>query len=143
MLSTPQGSRLRPNQVIASSREGSALVISATSSSLRPSVWRNSRAACSANGKQTASALTVALTILRLSLRPLLISCTRALVGVGSLGGKIAPRGINNSSLTGHTNGVALFSADSFDEAFLNLAEFDHRQTAQRAYRRCALGPSA
>src|SRR5208337_607308 len=94
----------RPNQFIASSREGSALVISATSSSLRPSVWRNSRAACSANGKQTASALTVAVTILRLSLRPLLISCTRAtrlsspksLVGVGSLvGGKIAPRGIN------------------------------------------------
>ena len=28
-----------------------------------------------------------------------------------------------NSSLTGHTNGVAPFSADSFDEAFLNLAE--------------------
>ena len=28
-----------------------------------------------------------------------------------------------NSSLTGHTNGVALFSADSFDEPFLNLAE--------------------
>src|SRR5271167_1613081 len=28
-----------------------------------------------------------------------------------------------NSSLTGHTNGVALFSADSFDEAFLNLVE--------------------
>jgi hypothetical protein len=27
-----------------------------------------------------------------------------------------------NSSLTGHTNGVALFSADSFDEAFPNLA---------------------
>src|SRR5208337_77633 len=101
--------RLRPNQVMASSREGSALVISATSSSLRPSVWRNSRAACSANGKQTASALTVALTILRLSLRPLLISCTRALVGVGSLGGKIAPRGINECfNLFAHGGLIAL-----------------------------------
>src|SRR5271166_3625505 len=82
MLSTPQGSRFRPNQFIASSREGCALVISAASSSLRPSVWRNSRAACSANGKQTCSALTGAVTILRLSLRLLLISCTQALVGV-------------------------------------------------------------
>jgi len=51
------------------------------SSSLRPSVWRNSRAACSANGKQTCSPVTGAVTILRLSLRLLLISCTRALVG--------------------------------------------------------------
>src|SRR5271166_6585896 len=110
MLSTPQCFRLRPNQVMASSREGSALVISATSSSLRPSVWRNSRAACSANGKQTASALTVAVTILRLSLRPLLISCTRALVGVGSLvGGKIAPRGINECfDLFAHGGLIAL-----------------------------------
>src|SRR5208283_915511 len=102
---------------MASSREGSALVISATSSSLRPSVWRNSRAACSANGKQTASALTVALTILRLSLRPLLISCARAtrlsspksLLGVGSLGGKIAPRGINECfDLFAHGGLIAL-----------------------------------
>jgi replicative DNA helicase len=33
-----------------------------------------------------------------------------------------APRN-NVARYTGHTNGVALFSADSFDEAFLNLAE--------------------
>ena len=47
-------------------------------------VWRNSRAAGSANGKQTCSPVTGAVTILRLSLRLLLISCTRAFVGVGS-----------------------------------------------------------
>src|SRR5271165_1706845 len=86
----PQASRFRRNQFVASSRQGSTLVMSATSSSLRPSVWRNSRAACSANGKQTCSPVTGAVTILRLSLRLLLISCTRAFVGVGSRGGKIA-----------------------------------------------------
>src|SRR5271166_734137 len=51
-------------------------------------LWRerfaSCRADCSANGKQTCSPLTGAVTILRLSLRLLLISCTRALVGVGS-----------------------------------------------------------
>src|SRR5271166_1228586 len=91
-LSMPQCSRFRRNQLGASSREGSRLVISATSSSLRPSVWRSSRAACSANGKQTCSPVTGAVQILRLSLRPLLISSTRALVGVDSRGGKIALR---------------------------------------------------
>src|SRR5271165_868508 len=86
----PQGSRFRRNQLVASSREGSRLVISATNSSLRPSVWRKSRAACSANGKQTCSPVTGTVQILRLSWRRLLISCTRALVGVDSRGGKIA-----------------------------------------------------
>src|SRR5271165_2004389 len=76
--------------VVASSREGSRLVISATNSSLRPSVWRKSRAACSANGKRTCSPVTGTVQILRLSWRRLLISCTRALVGVDSRGGKIA-----------------------------------------------------
>ena len=88
----PQASRFRRNQLVASSREGSRLVISATSSSLRPSVWRSNRAACSANGKQTCSPVTGAVQILRLSWRFLLISCTRALVGVDSRGKKIALR---------------------------------------------------
>src|ERR1700688_4166405 len=91
-LSMPQCSRFRRNQLVASSREGSRLVISATSSSLRPSVWRNSRAACSANGKPTCSPVTGAVQILRLSWRFLLICCTRALVGVDSRGKKIALR---------------------------------------------------
>ena len=84
------GIPVQHNQLNASRREGSALVISATRSSLRPSVWRNSRAACSAKGKQTCSALTGAVTILRLSVRLLLISWVQAWVGVGSRGGKIA-----------------------------------------------------
>src|SRR5258707_13512846 len=105
----PQASRFRRNQFVASSREGSTLVISATSSSLRPSVWRNSRAACSANGKQTCSAVTGAVTILRLSLRLLLISCTRAFVGVDSCGGKIALGGGNEGfHLFGHGWVIAL-----------------------------------
>ena len=60
-------------------------MISATSSSLRPSVWRNRRAACSANGKQTCSPVTGAVQILRLSLRLLLICSARALVFARSL----------------------------------------------------------
>jgi hypothetical protein len=85
----PQPFRLSSNQSIAGSSETGALVINATSSSLRPWVWRNSRAAWRAKGKPTSSGLTGAVRMTRFSGRPLLISCVRAWVGLGGSGGKI------------------------------------------------------
>src|SRR5713101_5178804 len=85
----PQAFRLSCSQSIAGSTETGALVIKATSSSLRPWVWRKSRAAWLAKGKPTSSGLTGAVRMARLSERPLLISWVRAWVSVGCSGGKI------------------------------------------------------
>jgi len=64
-------------------------VIRATASSLRPWVWRKSRATWLAKGKPTSSGVTGAVRITRFSARPLLISWVRAWVVVGWSGGKI------------------------------------------------------
>ena len=78
----PQALRLSKRQSIAGSSAGGALVIKATSSSLRPWVWRKSRAAWLAKGKPTSSGLIRAVRMTRLSARPLLISRVRAWVEV-------------------------------------------------------------
>lgn len=88
----PQPIRLSHSQSIAGSSETGALVIKATSSSLRPCVWRNSRAAWRAKGNPTSSGLTGAVRMARLSVRPLLISWVRAWQEVGCSGGKIRLR---------------------------------------------------
>ena len=80
----PQPFRLSSNHSKAGSSETGALVIRATSSSLRPWVWRRRRAAWLAKGNPTSSGLTGAVRMTRFSARPLLISCVRAWVAVGS-----------------------------------------------------------
>jgi hypothetical protein len=92
-----QASRFRHNHLNASSCEDSALVISATRWSLRPWVWRNPAAAGLGQGETdlfTADWCGYPAVAGRLFyLRLLLISCTRALVGVGSQKNSLKRRG--------------------------------------------------
>src|SRR5216684_8464940 len=86
----PKPARLNSSHFWASSFAGSALVMRQTFSSLRPSAWRSSRAACAASGKQTCSGQTAWVRIERLTL-PLFFSYwkVRYSAGVGFQGGKI------------------------------------------------------
>src|SRR5208283_404799 len=86
----PKPARLNSSHFWASSSAGSALVMRQTFSSLRPSAWRSSRAACAASGKQTCSGQTAWVRIERLTL-PLFFSYSkvRYSVGVDCQGGKI------------------------------------------------------
>src|SRR2546422_1219740 len=88
----PHPLRLSNSQSRGGRSESGALVSKATSSSLRPWVWRKSRAAWRAKGKPTSSGVTTALRMVRFSARPLLVSWVRAWVEVGCLGGKIRLR---------------------------------------------------
>lgn len=85
----PQAFRLSRSQSIAGRSEAGALVIKATISSLRPWVWRKSRAAWLAKGNPASSGLIGAVRMTRFSERPLLISWVRAWVAVGCSGGEI------------------------------------------------------
>src|SRR5216684_1404006 len=86
----PKPARLNSSHFRASSFAGSALVMRQTFSSLRPSDWRSSRAACAASGKQTCSGPTAWVRIERLTL-PLFFSYwkVRYSAGVGFQGGEI------------------------------------------------------